>query len=196
MMYQLGITGGIGSGKTLVCRVFESLGIPVYYADVEAKRLMNSHPVLKESIHGLLGREAYRNGDLDRRYVGSRVFGDRDLLEKLNSLVHPVVREDYRSWVSGKSGVPYVVEEAAILIESGASRFLDMTVLVYAPLELRIRRVMQRDGMEKAEVERRMMHQMDEEEKLVLADEVIVNDDREMLLPQIISLHHKLINRK
>ena len=196
MMYQLGITGGIGSGKTLVCRVFESLGIPVYYADVEAKRLMNSHSVLKESIHGLLGREAYRNGDLDRRYVGSRVFGDRDLLEKLNRLVHPVVREDYRSWVSGKSGVPYVVEEAAILIESGASRFLDMTVLVYAPLELRIRRVMQRDGMEKAEVERRMMHQMDEEEKLVLADEVIVNDDREMLLPQIISLHHKLINRK
>ena len=97
MMYQLGITGGIGSGKTLVCRVFESLGIPVYYADVEAKRLMNSHSVLKESIHGLLGREAYRNGDLDRRYVGSRVFGDRDLLEKLNRLVHPVVREDYRS---------------------------------------------------------------------------------------------------
>ena len=195
-MFQVGITGGIGSGKTLVCRVFETLGIPVYYADREAKRLMNSHTVLKESIQNLLGREAYRNGELDRRYVGSRVFCDRELLEKLNGLVHPVVRENYRSWVKERSGAAYVVEEAAILIESGASRFLDMTVLVYAPMDLRIRRVMQRDGVNRDEVERRMMHQMNEEEKRILADEVIVNDDRKMLLPQIISLHNKLINRK
>ena len=195
-MYQIGITGGIGSGKTLVCSVIETLGVPVYYADREAKRLMNSHPVLKESIEGLLGKEAYRDGELDRRYVGRRVFGNRDLLEQLNSLVHPAVREDYRSWVDGWSEVPYVVEEAAILFESGANRNLDITVLVYAPSELRIRRVMQRDGVSKDEVQRRMLHQMDEEEKRILADEVIVNDDREMVLPQIIALHEKILKRR
>ena len=195
-MYQIGITGGIGSGKTLVCSVIETLGVPVYYADREAKRLMNSHPVLRESIEGLLGKEAYRDGELDRRYVGRRVFGNRDLLEQLNSLVHPAVREDYRSWVDGWSEVPYVVEEAAILFESGANRNLDITVLVYAPSELRIRRVMQRDGVSKEEVQRRMLHQMDEEEKRILADEVIVNDDREMLLPQIIALHEKILKRR
>jgi dephospho-CoA kinase len=195
-MYQVGITGGIGSGKTLVCSVLEKLGVPVYYADQKAKRLMNSHPVLKKGIEELLGKEAYSEGALDRRYVGSRVFGNRDLMEQLNSLVHPAVREDYRSWVTGWSEVPYVVEEAAILFESGASRNLDRTVLVYAPSELRIHRVMQRDGVAKEEVQRRMLHQMDEEEKRTLADEVIVNDDREMLLPQIISLHQKIINRK
>ena len=195
-MYQAGITGGIGSGKTLVCSVFETIGVPVYYADQEAKRLMNRHPVLKESIEGLLGKEAYRDGELDRRYVGRRVFGNRDLLEQLNSLVHPAVREDYRNWVDGWSEVPYVVEEAAILFESGANRNLDITVLVYAPSELRIRRVMQRDGVSKEEVQRRMLHQMDEEEKRILADEVIVNDDREMLLPQIIALHEKILKRR
>jgi dephospho-CoA kinase len=195
-MYQVGITGGIGSGKTLVCSIIERLGIPVYYADREAGRLMNTHGVLKEAIKGLLGEEAYRDGEIDRRFVGSRVFGQRELLGKLNGLVHPVVREDYRRWVTGWSGVPYVVEEAAILIESGASRFLDRTVLVCAPSELRIRRVMERDGVKKEEVELRMMHQMNEEEKRVLADEVIVNDDRHMLLPQIIALHEKIINMK
>ena len=195
-MYQVGITGGIGSGKTLVCSVLEKLGVPVYYADREAKRLMNSHPVLKKGIEELLGKEAYSEGELDRRYVGSKVFGNRELMEQLNSLVHPAVREDYRSWVAGWSEVPYVVEEAAILFESGASRNLDRTVLVYASSELRIRRVIQRDGVTREEVERRMLHQMDEEEKRMLADEVIVNDDREMLLPQIISLHQKIINRK
>jgi len=195
-MYQAGITGGIGSGKTLVCSVLETLGVPVYYADREARRLMISHPVLKESIEGLLGKKAYREGGLDRRYVSRRVFGNRDLLEQLNSLVHPAVREDYRSWVDGWSEVPYVVEEAAILFESGANRNLDITVLVYAPSELRIRRVMQRDGVSKEEVQRRMLHQMDEEEKRMLADEVIVNDDREMVLPQIIALHEKILKRR
>jgi len=195
-MYQVGITGGIGSGKTLVCRVLETLGVPVYYADREARRLMNGHPVLRKGIEELLGKEAYEGNQLDRRYVGTRVFGNRNLLEKLNSLVHPVVRKDYQSWVTRNREVPYVVEEAAILFESGASRFLDRTVLIYAPSELRIRRVMERDGVSREEVKKRMMHQMDEEEKRILADEVIVNDDREMLLPQIIALHENIVNRK
>lgn len=195
-MYQVGVTGGIGSGKTEVCRVLETLGVPVYYADMEAKRLMNGQPELKKRIVELLGKEAFDGNALNRRYVGASVFGDRKLLEKLNRLVHPVVRKDYRDWVARQLDVPYVVEEAAILFESGAYRFLDKTVLVFAPDEIRIRRVMDRDGVSRENVKRRMIQQMDEEEKRVLADEVIVNDDREMLLPQIIALHEKIVNRK
>ena len=195
-MYQIGVTGGIGSGKTLVCSILKILGIPVYNADREARRMLNTHPVLQEGVMGLLGKEAYRDGQLDRAYVESRVFGDREMLEKLNNLIHPAVREDFRNWVSGCSGVPYVVKEAAILFESGANRLLDLTVLIYAPSDLRIRRVMERDQVTREDVKRRMMHQMDDEEKRILADEIIVNDDREMLIPQIVALHEKIINRK
>jgi dephospho-CoA kinase len=194
-MYQVGITGGIGSGKTLVCSVLSKLGVPVYDADGEARRLMNKLPVLMQGIEELLGKEAYREGRLDRKYVGSRVFGNHELLTRLNGLVHPAVRENYRSWVNQWRDAPYVVEEAAILFESGAYRFLDRTVLVFAPSDLRITRVMHRDGIGREEVKKRMMHQMDEEEKRVLADEVVVNDEKNMLLPQIIALHNKIVNR-
>lgn len=195
-MVQVGITGGIGSGKTLVCSILERLGVPIYYADMEARRLMTSNRVLRERIIGLLGEKAYRDGDLDRKFVGEKIFGDRFLLENLNSLVHPVVREDYRKWAEGRSDAPYVVEEAAILFESGAGRFLDLTVLVYAPADLRIRRVMERDGVAREIVEQRMLQQMDEEEKRTLADEEIVNDERQLLLPQVVALHEKILNRK
>jgi dephospho-CoA kinase len=195
-MYQVGITGGIGSGKTLVCSVLKVLGIPVYHADMEARRIMNEDPVLKVSIEGLLGKEAYRNGILDRTLVGKMVFGDRDLLEQLDRLVHPAVREDYCKWVSGWFDVPYVVEEAAILFESGANRMIDKTVLVYAPYELRIKRVMNRDAVTAEDVKRRMMHQMDEEKKRILADEIIVNDERQMLVPQVVALHEGILKSK
>ncbi len=195
-MYQVGITGGIGSGKTLVCSVLEVLGIPVYHADMEARRIMNKDPVLKVSIEGLLGKEAYRDGILNRTLVGNMVFGNRDLLEQLNKLVHPVVREDYCNWVSGWVDVPYVVEEAAILFESGANRMIDKTVLVYAPYELRIKRVMNRDAVTAEDVKRRMMHQMDEEQKRILADEIIINDERQMLVPQVVALHEGILKSK
>jgi dephospho-CoA kinase len=195
-MYQVGITGGIGSGKTLVCSILEVLGIPVYYADREARKLMDTNAALRKKIEELFGKESYREGALDRKYVGGRVFGNRELLEQLNRLVHPVVREDYRSWAGERKGVPYVVEEAAVLFESGASRFMDRTVLVYAPEALRMKRVMERDGVSSGDVSRRMMHQMDEEKKKILADEVIVNDDRNMLVPQVVDLHYRIINRK
>ncbi|MEN8156998.1 MAG: dephospho-CoA kinase [Bacteroidota bacterium] len=195
-MYQVGVTGGIGSGKTMVCSVLEILGVPVYNADREAKCMLNTHPVLREGVIGLLGEEAYRDGKLDRAYVGSRVFGDREMLEKLNTLIHPAVREDFHNWASGYSGVPYVVKEAAILFESGANRLLDLTVLVYAPSDLRIRRVMDRDKVTREDVKKRMMHQMDDEEKRILADEIILNDGREMLIPQIVALHEKIVNRR
>lgn len=193
MMFNVGITGGIGSGKTLVCSVLEKLGIPVYYADLEARRLMNTDPDLRESVRGLLGENAYVDGELDRTLVGEKVFGNPGLLGKLNQLVHPAVGNDFRAWSNRRKEHPYVVEEAAILFESGADRRLDMSVLVYAPLQLRLKRVMERDGLSRAEVEKRVKNQMDEEEKRRLADRIIFNDEERLLLPQIVKLHEAII---
>ncbi len=192
----MGITGGIGSGKTLVCRVFDKIGIPVYDADSRARSLMNHDPGLVSEITDLLGQEAYRDGSLDREYVAGKVFMNEDLLNRLNRIVHPAVRDDYLQWVKDRTEVPYVIEEAAILFESGAHRFMDLTVLVYAPEDLRIRRVMERDGVSEEEVRMRMRHQMNEEEKKKLADKMISNDGTEMLLPQIIRLHQHILKNK
>ncbi|MFO7669665.1 MAG: dephospho-CoA kinase [Bacteroidales bacterium] len=194
-MYRVGITGGIGSGKSLVCSVLEKFGIPVYYADTEARRLMNTDQELQQAIRDTFGTEAYKDGELDRKWVGSRVFGDPQLLKKLNHLVHPVVRRDFENWSKGWMDVPYLVEEAAILFESGASQSMNMNVLIYAPGPLRIKRVMERDGVSRAEVERRMVHQMDDEKKKELADRVIFNDERSLLLPQIVRLHEEILTR-
>ena len=192
----MGITGGIGSGKTLVCSIFDKIGIPVYDADSRARSLMNHDPGLVSEITDLLGEEAYRDGSLDREYVAGKVFMNEDLLNRLNRIVHPAVRDDYLQWVKERTDVPYVIEEAAILFESGAHRFMDLTVLVYAPEDLRIRRVMERDGVSEEEVRMRMRHQMNEEEKKKLADQMISNDGTEMLLPQIIWLHEYILKNK
>jgi dephospho-CoA kinase len=194
-MFQVGITGGIGSGKTLVCSVFEKLGIPVYYADSEARWLMDHEDLLKERIRGLLGDAAFRDGRLDREYVAGRVFREPEVLERLNGIVHPAVRDHYLQWVRRQADVPYVIEEAAILFESGAYRFMDLNILVYAPEDLRIRRVMQRDGAGREEVRLRMERQMNEEEKKGMADALIINDGKEMVLPQIIALHRRILEK-
>lgn len=194
-MVRVGLTGGIGSGKTLICSILEKLRIPVYYADVEAKRLMNSDPDLKEGILELIGEEAYRGESLDRKYLAGRLFGDAALLADMNALVHPAVRKDFQSWSRRQKEVPYVVEEAAILFESGAYKELDHTVLVYAPEEIRISRVMERDRCDRVSVLKRMDHQMSDEVKKELADHILVNDGKQMLLPQVIEWHNKLIKR-
>ena len=194
MMFQVGLTGGMGSGKTVVCSVLGKLGIPVYDADSRARRIMNEDPLLREEIVELFGKEAYLDGTLNRSFLADRVFGDQEMLSRLNKLVHPAVRRDYSSWLALQTS-PYVVEEAAILFESGADRFMDMIILVYAPMELRISRVMERDGIGEEQVRKRMKHQMDEEEKKGLADRVITNDGNEMLLPQIIALHQEILER-
>jgi dephospho-CoA kinase len=196
MMFQVGLTGGIGSGKSLVCSVLEKLGAPVYYADSQARMLMASDPELIRKIIELFGEEAYLANTLNRGYLARRVFGNAEMLSRLNALVHPAVRRDYEGWVTKQQDVPYVVEEAAILFESGAHRRLDRTVLVYAPEDLRISRVMKRDGVDEDHVRQRMRHQMDEEEKRNLADMVIMNDESEMLLPQIIEVHTEILKSR
>lgn len=194
-MFKVGITGGIGSGKSLVCSVLEKFGIPVYYADKEARRLMNTSPGLRMAIQDVFGKEIYRSGELDRQEMGRRVFGEPELLQKLNHLVHPVVKEDFILWSETWEQAPYVIEEAAILFESGASAHMDLSVLVYAPVALRIARVMKRDGLSRSEIEMRINTQMDEEKKKELADWVLLNDEENLLLPQIVALHEEIKTR-
>ena len=194
-MFRLGITGGIGSGKSFVCSILEKFGVPVYYADKEARRLMNTRVDLKRAIKGVFGEEIYHDGELDRQEMGRRIFGQPDMLDKINRMVHPVVREDFFKWSEAWKNVPYVIEEAAILFESGAASEMDATVLIYAPKQLRIERVMARDGLGRSEVERRINIQMDEEEKKRLADRVILNDEKKLLLPQLVALHADIKSR-
>ena len=195
-MLRIGVTGGIGGGKSLVCNILEKMGVPVYYADQEARRLMNGRPELREGISRLLGPEAYRAGELDRQRVASMVFADPVLLDELNKLVHPAVHEDFYEWTRLQEGKPVVAEEAALLYESGADRMLDRNILVSAPEDLRLRRVMQRDGVGRQDVLQRMRRQMDEESKKELADEVILNDGHRLLLPQVVAVYNKLKNCK
>jgi len=192
-MFRVGLTGGIGSGKSLICSILEKFRVPVYYADTQAKKLMNSNPDLRNQIVELLGEQAYGSGRLDSSYLAGRLFEDAALLTSMNSIVHPAVRNDFKRWADLQIDVPYVVEEAAILFESGSYKEMDFTVLASAPQEVRISRVMERDGSDRDSVLRRMGHQWSEEELKKLADHVIVNDGMQMLLPQVIELHNKLL---
>ncbi len=192
---KVGLTGGIGSGKTLVCSVLEKLGVAVYFADSEARRLMNSDPGLVLQISGLFGNKAYEEGSLNREFIAHRVFTDKELLTRLNELVHPAVRKDFSRWASEQKPSFYVVEEAAILFESGSDRNMDFTVGVFAEKELRVRRAMQRDGSTREQVLNRMNSQMSDEEKMEKVDILINNDGKEMILPQIINMHNAILKR-
>ena len=191
-MLRIGITGGIGSGKTTVAKVFEVLGIPVYYADDAAKRLMNEDGKLKEKIQLQFGNEVYKNGQLDRKHLAEIVFTSPEKLALLNALVHPVTLKDAEKWMQQQS-TPYAIKEAALIFESGAQEHLDHVIGVTAPAPLRIQRTMQRDGITREEVMARMDKQMDETIKMKLCDFVLVNNEQEMLLPQILLLHEKLL---
>lgn len=186
----IGITGGIGSGKSIACKVFRTFGIPTYDADSRARWLMNHDEHLRAEVKGLFGVESYKNGELDRTYIGQRAFHSPELLEKLNSLVHPAVAKDFETWVQDNLSHPYLVKEAALLFETGSYTQLDQTVLVTAPEDVRIARVLKRDPHRtRQDVEAIMARQMDEEAKKKLADHVLVNDGQHMLLPQILELH-------
>ena len=187
-MLKVGITGGIGSGKTTVCRIFEMLNIPIYYADDRAKWLMQHDPNLKKNIITLLGEEAYLlEGDLNRTYIGKKIFSDKALLAKLNKLVHPAVFLDGQKWFEEQTS-PYAIKEAALFYETGSYKQMDKMIVVTADREERIRRVMLRDGLERKAVEARMDKQLPEEEKIEKADYVIYNDGRELLIPKIFEI--------
>jgi len=194
-MFRMGITGGIGSGKTLICGILEKLGVSVYYADSSARKLMDTDTGLRQGIVEMFGDRAFGKDGLNREFLADAVFGDDERLSGLNRLVHPAVREDFFRWEALQGGSPYVVEEAAILFESGASELMDLSVLVYAPEELRISRVIERDRVEREVVLKRMGHQISEKEKMGMAGHIIYNDGSQMLLPQVIELHNKTLER-
>jgi len=191
-MLKIGITGGIGSGKSTVAKVFEVLGIPVYYADDAAKRLMNEDEELKANIQLQFGNEVYANGLLDRKRLAEMVFTSPEKLTRLNALVHPATLQDAERWMQ-QQHTPYAVKEAALIFESGAHEHLDYVIGVTAPAPIRIQRTMHRDGISREEVIARMNKQMDESIKMKLCDFVIRNNEQEMLLPQVLELHKKLL---
>jgi len=192
---KIGITGNIGSGKTTVCKIFETLGIPIYYADDEAKRLMVENTHVVEKIKLLFGLKAYLDdGSLDRKHLGEVVFNSPQMLSKLNYIVHPAVREDSTRWAKAQKNVPYVLKEAALMVESENYKDLDKLIVVTAPLEIRIERVMQRDEVDKEAVLAREKNQMSEDEKVALADFTINNDGSQALIPQIHKIHQELIS--
>lgn len=193
-MLKIGLTGGIGSGKSTVAKVFETLGIPVYYADDAAKRLMNTNQELKATLISHFGEATYVSGELDRKHLASIVFNNKEKLDLLNSLIHPVTIQDADEWMNRQSA-PYSIKEAALLFESGATEKLDYVIGVYAPQHLRIQRVMQRDGLSTDEVLKRISRQIDEEMKMKLCNFVIRNSDRELVLPQILAIHQTLLEK-
>lgn len=195
MPLKVGITGGIGSGKTTVANIFNTIGIPVFDADAAARKVMNEDEPLKQNIRSFFGNEAYTNGILNRKYIADIVFNDAFKLEKLNAMVHPVTIAMAEKWMQQQT-TPYVLKEAAIIFESGAASGLDYIIGVFAPQHLRIQRVMQRDKVSREEVLGRMSKQIDEFMKMKLCDFVITNDEQQLVIPQVLSVHEKLLSLK
>lgn len=192
-MLRIGLTGGIGSGKTTVARIFQSLGIPIYSSDIEAKRLMREDRGIREQIIEQFGPESFSDDQPNTRHLASIVFNDTQALEKLNQIIHPATIADAQRWINEQRS-PYVIKESALLFESGATEGLDRIVGVYAPRSLRIQRVMQREPIDRASVIARMDRQLDEEMKRKLCDDVIINDEQQPLLDQVLKLHEKLLS--
>ena len=192
-MLKIGLTGGIGSGKTTVAKVFETLGIPVYYADDATKRLMNSNNTLKALLIQHFGEASYKNGELNRKHIADIVFNDKEKLALLNSITHPATIEDANEWIKQQTS-PYIIKEAALLFETDAANHLDYFIGASAPLAIRLKRVMERDDVTESEVMSRINRQMNEEEKMKRCDFIIINNDAEMVIPQVLSTHEKIMS--
>lgn len=190
-MFKVGVTGNIGSGKTTVCRVFEVLGIPVFYADDAAKKAMVQDDLLIAGIKHQFGNEAYfEDGTLNRKHIAGIVFNDKEQLAKLNTLVHPATFRAFDAWVAGvDKAVPYVLKEAALLFESDSYKMCNRSVLVSAPLDVRLQRVIKRDAISIDEARNRDARQFTEDIKRGMADDLILNDDTGLVIPQVLKLH-------
>jgi len=192
-MLKVGLTGGIGSGKSTVAKIFEVLGMPVYYADDAAKHIMNTDAELREKIISTFGAGSYVNNELNRPYIASIVFENTEKLTLLNSLTHPATIRDAERWMQQQTS-PYVIKEAALIFESGSAENLDYVIGVFSPLPLRIKRIMERDNVTRDEVMKRMSRQIDEDIKMRLCDKVIVNDEQQLVITQVLALHQQLLS--
>jgi dephospho-CoA kinase len=188
----LGVTGGIGSGKTTVCNVFTVLGIPVFLTDVEARILMDTDPEIIEKLNLLVGKDLYLSGNLDRKTLSDIVFNNKCILEKVNKLVHPKVFSYFDKWKTLQDS-SYVIMESAILFESGAAELVDKIASVIAPVEERIERVSRRNNLTVKQIQERIDNQLTDETRIVLSDYIIHNSDKDMVIPAIIKIHNDII---
>lgn len=191
-MLSIGLTGGIGSGKSIVAKIFRTLGVPVLDADALAKKIMLENEDVRAQIINSFGAESYNQAGLNRSFIANIVFKDPFQLEVLNSIVHPATIEAGKKWAS-QQNTPYTIKEAALFFESGSAEGMDLIIGVYAPDALRIQRVMHRDQTSREEVLNRMKHQISQKIKMKLCDRVIINDEQSLLIPQIMALHNELI---
>ncbi|MBA2423374.1 MAG: dephospho-CoA kinase [Chitinophagales bacterium] len=190
-MLHIGVTGGIGAGKSTVCRVFEILGIPVFYADEESKQLL-SDPIVKLEVMKLLGVNVYLDEVADRKKIAHIVFNNKETLKSFNAIMHPAVNRRFKSWLYQQRDVPYIIKEAALIFETGIEKDLNKVIVVAAHMDLRIRRIQGRDGITEEQVLLRMQNQWPQEEKIRLADFIINNNDEQPIIPQVLTLHEKL----
>ena len=191
-MMIVGITGGIGSGKSTVSRIFISLGIPVYDSDNRSKTLLNTNKQLKDTLIKEFGKNIYSATGIDRAYFASLIFNSKDKLARSNQIIHPFVKKDFKNWVK-KQTSPYVIKESAVLFETGIYKQLDKTILVIAPEELRIKRVIKRDQIPVKVVLERIKNQWEAFQKEALADFIVVNDEKHLLLPQLLAIHKNIL---
>ncbi len=196
-MLRIGITGGIGSGKSRVCQYFEKMGVPVYYADDIANLLINSDPVIRKEIIASFGPSSYTKKGLNKAYIREKVFNDEEALTRLNLITHPVVFRHFEAWCAEmeKQGHPFIIKEAALIFETDSFKHLHFFVCVIAPLETRIARVMHRDGLSRKELIGIIKKQLPDEEKIKRSDIVINNPDDELLLPQLVALHQLILKK-
>lgn len=197
-MITLGLTGGIGSGKTTVTSIFKLLNIPIYIADVASKRLVATSPVIKKELVKLYGEDLYNQNILNKQKLAQIIFSDKKELDRVNKIIHPLVEKDFCEWreIQKQKKHKFVIHEAAILFESGFDKIVDKTILVYSPLELRIERCMKRDNISREEVLKRINNQWSDEKKLELCDFVIYNEDSQSLIKQVCHLINNLVENK
>ena len=191
-MLKIGLTGGLGSGKSTVAHIFQVLGIPVYYADTASKRIMNDDEYVKAAVQKAFGNNAYTDKKLNRKFIAEIVFKDQKKLELLNAIVHPATLVDAAKWMN-KQTAPYIIKEAALIFESGSHQSLDYVIGVQAPLRLRLQRAIKRDNISEDEAMARINKQINEEIKIRLCDFIIVNDEQQMVIPQVLELHERLL---
>ena len=191
-MLKVGLTGGIGSGKTTISKMFKEIGVPVYIADEAGKELMETSLKIRKKIVEFLGEESYKDGKPNRPFIASKVFKDKELLEKLNSIIHPAVADHFKNWLSNQSSA-YIIYEAAILFEKGSHKNFDFSILVTAPKETRIQRVLKRDNTSREQIEARMNNQWSDEKKINLADFIIKNEEIEDSKRQVVHLNEIIL---
>lgn len=193
-MKKVGITGGIGSGKSIVCSIFEKIGIPVFVADTCAKNIMQYHPEIRKLLIDRFGNNVFLNKELNRPYLAQIIFNNFEAISFVNSIIHPVVEKEFEKWCLQYNYLPYVIEEAALLFENGMYKKLDVLITVFAPEALRIQRVLNRDLITSEQVLERIKNQMPDNEKIKLADFVIHNNEQQSVIEQVLNIHQNLLS--